>query len=607
MKAWSIALCLLPMPVFAQAGRDTVRMYILDPVTVTATQLEALRSTVPNAVSVVSREDIRRSGETSLLAVINRRVPGLFLTERGVLGYGVSTGAAGGISMRGAGGSPNTQVLVLTDGRPHLQGLMGHPLPDMYVTAGIERVEVIRGPASLLHGTNAMGGVINIISARTPTGGFGSDASASIGGFGTKKVEGGIGFGNEFGGISVHGSRYVTDGHRPYASFRINGGTVRGHLQLSPAFVLSSDASLSGFKTFDPGPASAPRIDNWADILRGSSGFSLENRTGNLQGAVKAYFNFGRHDIYDGFHSTDNSFGVLLYQAMTLSGGTILTAGLDYKRYGGEAENRKTSLAYGKHFVSESALYALVQQPVFSRVTLNGGLRLNQGSIYGNELIPQLGVAYSADGETTLKASVGRGFRSPTIRELYLFPAPTPGLEPERMWNYEVSLLRSFGYRSSVEFTVFQAEGSNLIRTEGMYPNLVLRNSGTFVHRGVEVSGSVGISDQFSIESTYGYLAAGQQTMGNPRHKAFIEGQYQSGIWACNAGVQYIAGLYGADNSIRAMADYALLQARVTVTPVAGLSAYVSGENLTNVSYQTMWDYPMPGRTILTGVRWELQ
>lgn len=606
MRGLALALCALPLSLFAQAERDTARIFVLDPVTVTGTHIEALRSAVPNAVSVVSRDDIRRSGETSILAVINRRVPGVFLTERSVLGYGVSTGAAGGISIRGAGGSPNTQVLVLTDGRPHLMGLMGHPLPDTYVTAGVERVEVIRGPASLLHGTNAMGGVINIISALTPTGGFGANASASMGGFGTKKIEGGAGFGTENGGISVHGSHYTTDGHRPYSSFRINGGSVRGHARLDPRFTLSGDAHLSGFRTYDPGTVYAPRIDNWVDIVRGSSGLALENSLGSLQGALKAFFNFGRHDIYDGFHSKDNSVGVQLYQTLTFSGGTTVTAGVDYKRYGGEAENRKTGLQYGTHFVSESGAYALVQQSLLDMITLNGGLRLNHGSVYGNEILPQFGVAVKANSTTTVKASAGRGFRSPTIRELYLFPAPTPTLEPERMWNYELSVLRSIGNRSSLELTGFVANGSNLIRTEGRFPNLVLKNSGAFVHRGVEFSGLLGLSDQFAIECTYGYLDPGEQTMANPRHKFFVEGQYERAGWSCSAGLQYVSGLYGADRSVNAIPDYLLLQARVTVSPVRGLSLYVAGENLGNASYQTMWGYPMPGRTILSGVRWEL-
>lgn len=601
------ATVMLPVVAFGQASRDTVRTYVLDPVVITGTNVEVLRSTVPNAVSIVTREDIRRSGETSVLAVLNKVVPGLFLTERGVLGYGVSTGAAGGLSIRGAGGSPNTEVLILTDGRPQMMGLMGHPLPDTYVTAGVERVEVIRGPASVLHGTNAMGGVINIISSRIPGGGVNADASVAGGSYGTYKLEGGVASGFEKGGIAVRGSRYGTDGHRPYSSFKINNGSVRGNYAFSPMYVFSADASISGFRTYDPGASAAPRIDNWVDITRGSSGFALENRYANVQGALKGFFNFGVHDIYDGFHSTDNNVGVMFYQGITFAEGTILTVGLDVKDYGGKAYNTKTTVDYGKHRQTESGVYALIQQRLLSAVTFNAGVRVNSSSAYGRALAPQLGLSWRADEATTLRASAARGFRSPTIRELYMFPAPTSDLDPEVMWNYELGLLRTVGEHVSLELTAFQAEGQNIIRTEGAYPNLKLRNSGRFVHRGVEASGNIRFSSSISSEITYGYLSAGEQTMANPRHKLYAGIYFSSNTFAVNAGMQYVAGLHGADKSQKALPDYVLAQGRVTVTPMAGFSLFISGENLFNKSYQTMAGYPMPGRTVIGGVRWEMR
>ncbi|MCK7460836.1 MAG: TonB-dependent receptor plug domain-containing protein [Sphingobacterium sp.] len=89
-------------------------------------------------------------------------------------GFGVADGAAGKISIRGIGGSPNTQVLVLIDGHPQYMGLFGHPLPDAYVASDAEKVEVVRGPASILYGTNAMGGVVNIITRQQSQDGLSS-------------------------------------------------------------------------------------------------------------------------------------------------------------------------------------------------------------------------------------------------------------------------------------------------------------------------------------------------------------------------------------------------------------------------------------------------
>lgn len=87
------------------------------------------------------------------------------MTARGVMGYGVSGGASGDINLHGLSGS-FARVIVLIDGRPLYMGLMGHPISDICQSYLAEWVEVLHGPASVLYGSNAMGGVINIVTRR---------------------------------------------------------------------------------------------------------------------------------------------------------------------------------------------------------------------------------------------------------------------------------------------------------------------------------------------------------------------------------------------------------------------------------------------------------
>ena len=153
---------------------DSVRqrpVYPIEEVVVTGTRNETDVRLLPMTVSVVDRAAIERSGRQSLLPILTEQVPGLFATARGIMGYGVSTGAAGGMSLRGIGGAPQaglptTGLLVLIDGHPQYMGLMGHPIADAYQSMLAERVEVVRGPASVLYGSNAMGGVINIVTRK---------------------------------------------------------------------------------------------------------------------------------------------------------------------------------------------------------------------------------------------------------------------------------------------------------------------------------------------------------------------------------------------------------------------------------------------------------
>ena len=597
---------IMPVVAFCQEVPDSNRTYVLDPVVVTATQIEALRSRVPNAVSLITKADIRNSGETSVLSLIGRRVPGVFVTERGVLGYGVSNGAAGTIMIRGTGGGPNTQVLVLTDGRPQMMGLMGHPLPDTYVSSGVERVEIIRGPASLLYGTNAMGGVVNIIYEKPTALNQSMNAGASYGTFHTQKYELGGSYGINGGGIAIFGNHYQTDGHRPYSSFNSNNGTMRGNFALNDRYSMDADLNLTTFRTYDPGTSSRALIDNWVDITRGSAGVSILNNSANAQGALKAFFNWGRHDIFDGFHSTDNNLGLQFYQGLNLLQDNVTTVGIDYRRYGGIARNQLTRVDFGEHFVNEFSAYALVQQRLLSSLDATAGVRLNHHNLYGWETVPQVGLAYQASSSTTIKATASKGFRSPTIRELYLFPAPTPTLEPERMSNYEIGLLQAVGQNGSFELTGFLAEGSNIIRTTGVYPNLVLSNSGAFTHRGIEFSGKVNPRTDLDIDLSYTYLDPGDQTNANPKNKIFLGGTLRVDPVICSMGVQYVSDLFGDDFGRKSLPDYALLDARVTTNIVPAVSVYVAGENLLNRQYQILYDYPMPGRTVFIGVNWTL-
>jgi outer membrane cobalamin receptor len=604
---WISLAFVTPSILLCQEQPDSSNIYVLDPVVVTATQTEALRSRVPNAVSVITRTDITNSGEKSVLPLLGRYVPGVFVTERGVLGYGVSNGAAGTIMIRGAGGSPNTEVLVMTDGRPQMMGLMGHPLPDTYVSSGVERVEVIRGPASLLYGTNAMGGVVNIIYRKPSISGITIDAGASYGTFNTQKYELGGSYGMDGAGITIFGNHYQTDGHRPYSFFNNNNGSVRGGVRLNDQYSMNADVNLTTFRTYDPGTASKPLVNNWVDITRGSTGFSIERHSTNIQGALKVFFNWGRHDIYDGFHSTDNNFGVQLYEAMNLLQNNMTTIGVDYRRYGGSAKNQFTKADFGDHFVNEFSAYALTQQRLLNALEANAGVRLNHHNLYGWEAVPQVGLAFQASISTTIKATASKGFRSPTIRELYLFPAPTPTLEPERMWNYEIGVLQTAGQVGSFELTGFIAEGRNIILTGGAYPNLVLSNGGAFTHRGIEFSAKMSPRTDLDLDLSYTFLDPGNQTNANPKHKFYLGGTLRVDPLICATGIQSLSGVYGDDFGRKPLPDYALLDARVTMNIGHRLSVFVAGENLLDRQYQILYEYPMPGRTLFVGVNWSMQ
>ena len=175
--------------------------------------------------SVIDRAAIEETNRTSLLPLLTEQIPGLFITQRGYYGYGVSGGAAGAISMRGLSGT-SSQVLVLIDGHPNYAGIYGHPIADSYQSLMTERVEVLRGPSSLLYGSKAMGGVINIVTKK-PADGTHSRLHAGYGSFNTLETE--YSADSRFGKFSTTGSAMYnrSDGHDKNLNFEQFGGYRR--------------------------------------------------------------------------------------------------------------------------------------------------------------------------------------------------------------------------------------------------------------------------------------------------------------------------------------------------------------------------------------------
>jgi len=166
----------------------------LDEVIVTGTTIGKSKNEMNYSINTISQQMIEQSSEASaILPIISQQTPGIFVTERSVTGFGVSTGAAGKISVRGVSSSPdpygnaNTEVLIIVDGNPNIMGLFGHPLSDAYVASDIEKVEIIRGAASTLYGSGAMGGVVNIITKDQKKDGFTANSRISYGSFNTQK------------------------------------------------------------------------------------------------------------------------------------------------------------------------------------------------------------------------------------------------------------------------------------------------------------------------------------------------------------------------------------------------------------------------------------
>ena len=592
----------------------------LQEVVVTGTRSATDTRYLPQTVTVIERDLLTNQYQTSILPTVVQQVPGLFVTSRSVLGYGVSGGAAGGINMRGiAGGSG--QMMVLIDGHPQYQGIYGHPISDSYQTLMAERVEVLRGPASMLYGSNAMGGVINIVTRR-PVGGNSVHTNINVGAgsYGTLQAEvaNQIRSGKFSSTIAAQYGR--TDNHRPRMGFEQYGGYLKLGYDFNNHWNAYVDANITHFNASQPGSTASPLYDADQWITRGMVSAAVENHYGRSNGALSLYTNFGRHKIDDGtadpakptqryFRSKDALMGISLYESFQLFEGNRLTAGIDYQHIYGYAyytskETGETldtpNKQSGKSYRNEIAGYIEFRQDLTSWLTVDAGLRVDHHSITGTEWIPQGGIVIRPMESGELKAMVSKGFRNPTMREMYLYPPSNTDLKPERLMNYELAWSHRLG-QFNYGLNLFYLKGDNMIQTmpvDGKPRNV---NTGEIDNYGLEAEAAYRINPHWRLTTNHSLLHMKNHVLGAPQYKGFLGADFSQQRWNVVAGLQYINGLYTAIGDNEKKENFLLLNATVSYRLVNNLALWVRGENLLAQRYEINAGYPMPRATFMAG------
>jgi iron complex outermembrane receptor protein len=418
--------------------------------------------------------------------------------------------------------------------------------------------------------------------------------------------------------ISLNHDR--TDGQRANSDFRILNGFANLGYRAGEHFRLKGDVSLAYYENQNPGPVDNPMFDNLMDVLRGTTSVSLTNTYEKSSGAVQVFYNWGRHEINDGyrtggtprtfrFNSEDHNTGVLLYQTFRLLEGNTFTAGIDYKNWGGHAWNDTIGGRTGEivdRSVNEVAGYVIAQQNVYDVLNLNAGLRFEHSEAYGSQWIPQVGFTLHLLEGNTIKALYSKGYRSPNIRELYISYPPysiaNPHLKPESMQSYELSFGQRIGDMFSAEITGFYLDAKN--RITGVQGTLT--NINTLHNKGVEVEASYYPSKSLSFTANYSYLHTDNPDLeAAPANKFFLEASYTFSRLTLTADVESVSGLIKVGGSKDDKESYTLLNAKASWlfgSKDKGLSLFVKGENLTGTSYEILKGFPMPAATLMGGV-----
>ena len=600
---------------------ETADSLALQEIVVTGTRNATDVRHLPMTVTVVGREKLTEQHQASVLPTVMQEVPGLFVTSRAMMGYGVSTGAAGGINLRGITGGAG-QLMVLIDGHPQYQGIYGHPISDSYQTLMAERVEVLRGPASVLYGSNAMGGVMNIVTRGAASqDGVTTNVTLGAGSYGTVQTEASnqIRSGKFSSTIAAQYNR--TDNHRPRMGFEQYGGYLKLGYDISDHWNTYIDANIIRFNASYPGSTDKPMYDADQWITRGVVSAALENHYGRTSGALSVYSNFGRHKIDDGttdpaqptqrfFRSKDALTGVSWYQSAQLFEGNRLTVGVDYQHIYGNAyyTSKQTgdvldtpNKQSGKSYRNEIAGYVDFRQDLLTWLTIDAGIRLDHHSITGTEWVPQAGIVVRPVDSGEAKAMVSKGFRNPTMREMYLYPPSNTDLEPERLWNYELSWRQRFS-NFNYGANLFFIKGDNMIQTmqvDGKPRNV---NTGEIENWGVEVEAKYAVSSHFNLSANSSYLHMKNKVVAAPEVTGYLGADYRQGKWLATLGLNYIGNLYTTVGNAETKENFCLLNASVSYALTSNVSLWARGENLLAQKYEINLGYPMPRATFMGGV-----
>lgn len=599
------------------AQRDTTA-HTLDNVVVTGTRNVTDIRHLPMTISVVNRDKLTENQRVNVLPTLSEQVPGLFVTARSMMGYAVSDGAAGGISLRGLGSGAG-RMMVLIDGHPQYQGIFGHSISDSYQTMMADRVEVLRGPASMLYGSNAMGGVVNIVTKSMREDGVKTDINLGAGSYGTFQGE----FTNRIRSgkfYSVVAGQYGrSDNNRPSMGFEQYGGYAKLGYDFSPHWTAYADVNVTHFNSSYPGSTYEPLLGARQWITRGVASAVVENHYGRTSGAVSVYHNFGRHKINDGyapgeqlqenyFRSNDALTGFSIYQSATFFTGNRITVGLDYQHIYGKAWNRVIATGedldpIGHHHENEIAGYVDFRQDLFRWLTVDAGVRVDHHSQTGTEWVPQGGLVFRMVKDGELKAMVSKGFRNPTIREMYLWRPANADLRPERMMNYELSWKqRLCGGAFSYGINLFYINGDNIIQTAMVDNRPMNVNTGAIENSGVEAEFAWKANKYLSLNGNYSFLHMHNKVLAAPEHKAYLGADYRRGRWMLAGGLQYIDGLYTQVDPTEIQENFLLLNVTAAYKALPWLNIWAKGENLLAQKYEINYGYPMPKATFMGGV-----
>ncbi|MEJ2051624.1 MAG: TonB-dependent receptor, partial [Calditrichota bacterium] len=206
-----------------------------------------------------------------------------------------------------------------------------------------------------------------------------------------------------------------------------------------------------------------------------------------------------------------------------------------------------------------------------------------------------------------LFGTAGKGFRNPTIRELYLFPAPNPDLQPEQTTTTQLGVRYEPATTFSADMTLYRTRGNNMIEMLGQWPNLQLQNSGEVFFQGTEVALKFIPVSGLHLGLNYSAFRSDTPVSSQPADHLEMTLTHHGSWYTLRYKFRHVKGVQNIINKeYITLPAYSVTTVGLDLVPFEFGHLFLTVENLWNTDYQTMFGYPMPGRTVEGGMTFDL-
>lgn len=608
------------------AQQDSLPQHNLDEVIVTANKFEQKQSSTGKVVTVISHEQLSRSAGKSVAQVLNEQAG---ITINGALN---NAGSVQTVYMRGASAG---RTLILMDGVP-----LNDPSTittdydlNLFSINDVERIEVCKGPQSTLYGSDAIAGVINIITIKKDIKKpFQGQATLSQGKLGTSRNSvqaygkaGKLTYTARFARLSTNGfsSAYDSTGKKGFSPNPYDGTVTNAQVlyQASPHWQFKAFTMYSQYKAgIDAGVFTDEKdytIRNYSFIS--GAGFQYQQGGFSLNGIFQ-YSELERHYLNDSLYKTSTIYENNIYFARSqfadvyarirLNPVSTLVIGTDYRNgtynqhYFSVSSFGPYSSVFPDTSMNQVAAYgSLLFNDPQQRWSLELGGRFNHHSRYGNNSTFTFNPSLKLSKEVRAFGSISSGFKTPSLYQLSI----NPNLAPEKSINYEAGL--SYTHKKlDTRLVYFYRRIQN-----GIDYNYITFSYFNYIHQtvhGIEWENSLHTNNGWDISANYTFLAGQEFTQNRltnkdtvtyhyllrrPKHSVNLQvGRTLAKGWYASVSAKYVSSRYDVGGYRKAdvlLKSYCILGAYTEYTLNEHVKFFADAQNLTNARFFDVWGF----------------